>query len=201
MLFVHRELRRERGPAETSRRFTLPFLALLLLLPPHPGSAQDSPPPCSSPEARAFDFWVGEWEVRRSDGTVVGKNSIKKILNGCVLHERYTTPSGYAGESFNIFDVARGVWHQTWVDVGGLLLTLEGGVEDGSMVLKGETVTPAGSLLQRIRWSQENGSPGRVRQLWESSDDGGKEWTVVFDGHYLRVSPSHGRLEPDAGGL
>jgi len=26
-----------------------------------------------------------------------------------------------------------------------------------------------------------------VRQLWESSSDGGRTWTVLFDGHYVRV--------------
>jgi hypothetical protein len=47
----------------------------------------------------------------------------------------------------------------------------------------GET---AGPVKQRIRRDQVDGDPDRVRQLWESSDDGGKSWTVAFDGLYVR---------------
>jgi hypothetical protein len=50
--------------------------------------------------------------VRTAEGTVAGQNNIEKILNGCVIRESYKTPSGYAGESFNIFDASRGVWHR-----------------------------------------------------------------------------------------
>ena len=146
--------------------------------------------PCSSPEAGAFDFWVGEWEVRTPDGNVAGQNSIQKILNGCVLLESYRTPTGYAGQSFNIFDASRGVWHQTWVDVGGLLLILERSLKEGAMVLEGETVGTHGPVRQRISWYQVDENPDRVRQLWETSADGGKTWTVAFNGLYVRVGTS-----------
>lgn len=169
--------------------FTKAFPAILLaafgLLSPLPVFSQQATP-CTSPEAGQFDFWVGEWEVQLSNGTVVGHNTIEKILNGCVLRESYYTPSGYAGESFNIFDASRGVWHQTWVDVGGLLLTLEGGLEDGSMVLEGVVQGDDGPVRQRITWNMIDENPDRVRQLWETSSDNGKSWSVAFDGVYVR---------------
>jgi hypothetical protein len=121
---------------------------------------------------------------------LAGHNTIEKILGGCVLRERYRTPSGYAGESLNIYDASRDVWHQTWVDTGGLLLRLEGGFEDGSMILQGETRGPQGSTLQRIRWSRVDGDPDRIRQLWETSRNGGVSWEVAFDGLYLRLDDS-----------
>jgi len=43
---------------------------------------------------------------------------------------------------------------------------------------------PASVVRQRITWSRE--PDGRVRQLWESSKDGGRSWTTVFDGLYVR---------------
>ena len=53
------------------------------------------------------------------------------------------------------------------------------------MVLQGETVDTAGKKqLQRITWEQP--SPGRVRQLWESSADAGATWTTAFDGRYTK---------------
>ncbi len=90
-----------------------------------------------------------------------------------------------SGHSYNIYDAARKVWHQTWVDSQGTLLQLEGGLEGGRMRLEGETVDSAGSKTrQRITW--EPTGPGGVRQLWEASRDGGATWTVVFDGRYTK---------------
>lgn len=164
----------------------LPVLAAaatLVFAAAEPARAQSQgPPPCTQPEASQFDFWVGEWEVT-ANGQLAGYNAITREIGDCVLHERYTTPQGYEGESFNIYDASRGVWHQTWVDNGGLLLTLEGGFEDGKMVLQGSTMGQNGESMQRITWSLIDGGP-QVRQLWESSTDGGETWTTAFDGTY-----------------
>ncbi len=167
------------------------------LLLPGPAEAQQGPPPCSQPEASQFDFWLGSWEVT-SNGQVAGHNTIAREIGGCVLHERYTTPGGFAGESFNIYDASRGVWHQTWVDNGGLLLTLEGSFSDGRMMMEGTTVGPNGTARQRITWSVIDGGPN-VRQLWETSTDDGGTWTTAFDGTYVPAdpeSPSESPREP-----
>ena len=63
--------------------------------------------PCSDPTYRQFDFWLGEWEVRKLDGTLAGTNRISKEYGGCVLRERYSNAQGYSGESLNTYDVAR----------------------------------------------------------------------------------------------
>lgn len=142
-------------------------------------------PPCSAAEHRAFDFWLGEWNVHRADGKLAGTNSIKREIGGCVLHERYDTGRGYSGESFNIYDAARKVWHQTWVDSSGLLLLLEGGVRDGKMVLEGVTTDADGKATRhRITWTPN--ADGSVRQFWESAAAAGGDWAVAFDGKYTR---------------
>jgi hypothetical protein len=139
---------------------------------------------CDSAAHRAFDFWVGDWQVHKTDGTVAGHNKITREYGGCVVHEHYTTDRGYSGESLNIYDAARGVWHQTWVDSGGTLLTLEGGMRDGKMVLEGELVGKDGKVVrQRITWTPN--TDGTVRQFWESMDAQGN-WTTAFDGTYSR---------------
>ena len=101
-----------------------------------------------------------------------------------MIHERCSTAREYGGESLNMYDAARHVWHQTWVDNSGTLLTLEGGLIEGRMVLVGESIGADGQKSkQRITWTPN--SDGSVRQLWESSNlQGG--WTVVFDGLYRR---------------
>lgn len=160
------------------------FLVLCAI--PAPAWSQGAP--CTGEEHRAFDFWEGSWEVRVPDGRLAGHNTIEASLNGCVLHEHYTTPKGYEGESFNVFDASRGVWHQTWVDNGGALLTLEGTFDGEKMVLQGSTRDATGAVtLQRITWSRIDGDPDRVRQLWEASTDGGATWTLAFDGLYTRM--------------
>lgn len=105
-----------------------------------------------------------------------------------VLHERYEGADGpYEGESFNTWDSGRGVWHQTWVDNGGLLLRIEGGLRDGAIVMEGTTRGPDGdATVNRLTWSVIDGDPDRVRQLWQTSTDGGETWTVAFDGEYRR---------------
>ncbi|GAB3736507.1 hypothetical protein GCM10028862_21160 [Luteimonas pelagia] len=141
---------------------------------------------CDTPDHRAFDFWIGTWDVHTAEGKLAGRNVISKVQGGCALREAYSTARGYAGESLNAYDRDRGTWHQTWVDTGGLVLQLEGGMEDGSMVMAGETVDAEGKATrQRITWTPN--ADGSVRQLWESADVDG-EWSVVFDGRYTRAA-------------
>jgi hypothetical protein len=146
--------------------------------------AQGQPDTCASAEHREFDFWIGEWNVHAANGKLAGTNSIKREIGGCVLHERYETGRGYSGESFNIYDAPRRRWHQTWVDSGGLLLLLEGGLRDGKMVLEGQTTGADQKITShRITWTPN--PDGSVRQLWESTGPDG-ERTVAFDGVYTR---------------
>ena len=140
--------------------------------------------PCDTEAHRQFDFWIGHWEVRTPDGKVAGVNRIERKHDGCVLHESYTTARGYSGESFNIYDASRNVWHQTWVDSSGTLLLLEGGIRDGRMVLQGQAIDKKANVIKhRITWTPNK--DGTVRQLWESTDASGA-WTVAFDGLYKR---------------
>jgi hypothetical protein len=150
-------------------------------------SAAGAQSPCSRPEHRQFDFWVGEWEVTTPNGRQAGTNRIRLVHSGCALQEEWTGARGSTGSSLNTFDATTGRWHQTWVGNDGLLLQLDGGMKDGSMELSGSTVGANGArTLHRIRWTPLGGQPARVRQLWESSTDGGRTWSVVFDGTYTR---------------
>lgn len=159
-------------------------------------AAQQAPPgppptpaakPCSSAEHRQFDFWAGSWDVFGPKGKQVGKNEIRPILGGCALQENWTGAGGVSGTSLNAWDAGRERWHQTWVDSGGDVLYLDGRFADGRMVLSGSQKGADGAAVEnRITWERVGGSPDRVRQLWESSRDGGKTWTIAFDGTYVR---------------
>ena len=118
------------------------------------------------------------------DGKLAGVNQIQSEYGGCVLHERYDTGKGYAGESLNTYDPGSKRWHQTWVDNQGTLLLLDGGLRGASMVLEGETRDAAGVVTRhRITWTPN--PDGSVRQHWESASTGGT-WSTAFDGKYTR---------------
>ena len=140
-------------------------------------------PPCGDEAHRQFDFWVGTWEVTNAQDRVVGTNEISSILGGCVVLEEWQSTGPYSGKSLNIYDAANDKWHQTWVDNGGLLLELDGGLEDGNMVLKGRRPgQDGGEVLHRITWEPLEG--GDVRQTWDTSTDDGETWTTQFNGLY-----------------
>ena len=148
-------------------------------------SPSPSPRPCAAAEHRQFDFWLGEWEVRTPDGKLAGTSHVDLELDGCVLHENWTSARGaYAGQSFNIYRPDLKQWHQSWVDTGGQLLLLDGDFRNGRMTLVGETRGTDGPVVrQRITW--EARPDGRVRQHWEQSQDG-TSWTTAFDGLYAK---------------
>lgn len=163
----------------------LALAAVVLTRVPTAAQQGQALPTCDSEQHRQFDFWVGDWEVMNPRGQKVGENNVTLIQNGCALHEDWHGAGGGTGESFNIYDRTRDVWHQTWVSGIGMLLELEGGLnDDGAMVLRGQSITRQGTVQERVTWSKE--SDGRVRQLWERSSDGGSTWAVVFDGMYVR---------------
>ena len=166
--------------------FTLPMLLLAALgaAAAHAESPAAAAKPCTSPAHRQFDFWIGTWNVTQA-GKVAGQNKIESILNGCALMESWQGTGGVTGHSLNIYDNTRDVWHQTWVDSTGSLLTLEGRFKDGAMVLEGIAADEKGvKTRQRITWTAA--SANEVRQLWESSVDAGKTWKTEFDGLYRR---------------
>ena len=150
-------------------------------------AAPPVPMQCTGPEHRQFDFWLGEWEVHGGpDGSShLGDNRVERSDNGCWLVEHWRGSSGNHGTSTNAWDAQHRVWRQFWVGADGVVLRLEGGLQDGAMVMAGELPTPqGGTQLQRISWTPQ--PEGGVVQQWDTSDDGGRTWTTSFRGHYRR---------------
>jgi hypothetical protein len=160
------------------------LLTALLLVPLSALAADPKSAPCSSEQHRQFDFWVGRWDVTSEQGKPAGRNDIQKILGGCALLENWAGAQGGTGKSLNFFDVADGLWHQTWIDGNGGALFLAGKFANGAMRLEGQRpATPKQPAIRhRITWTQL--PDGAVRQLWESAPLAKDEWTVQFDGVY-----------------
>jgi hypothetical protein len=145
------------------------------------GEESGKPARCAAPPYREFDFWVGDWDAFDVDkpNEVVARTRVMRILDSCVLLELYEGVDGHVGQSFTIYDASRHVWHQTWVTNQGGLLTIEGAIEKGQMILSGADRAKDGARrLVRGVWKPPEGG---VRVTADRSTDGGKTWSPWFD--------------------
>lgn len=150
--------------------------------------------PCrTSPQARQFDFWIGEWDVTpfqmapAPNLPLMGTNRIELQLEQCMIVENWTGggPGGGQGTSINFWDTNRSRWRQVWVADGGSSLDYEGEFRDGAMRFQGWTLAPNGArVLQKLTFFAIHRDT--VRQLFETSADSGKTWQPGFDGRYVR---------------
>ncbi len=171
-----------RSHVRTIERLGLVAVALVMLpaMAPVRAFALPDAKPCTRPEYRQFDFWVGDWNVTEKDAaTSTAHVRVDRILGGCVLREHYEDDTGAVGESFSTYDVGRRVWHQTWVTNRGRLLTIEGGEQEGGMRLAGSYYLENGDEV-RVRgiWSPMGSN---VRETAVTSSDAGKTWKPWFD--------------------
>lgn len=168
------------------------FLAASFALVP-PAAAQDRPKPCSSPDYRQLDFWVGEWslEYDRPDGTVgTASNTVtSEDFGPCVIVEQFAMPNGYRGASHSIYDREKKQWRQMWVDNQGGTFTLVGGPVSGqSHRFELRTLEPTGpeQLLRRMIWQDVTGSTLVWR--WQSHQPDGSwkdEWVLRYKRRHL----------------
>ena len=148
---------------------------------------------------RDVDFWIGEWDVRppgSPSNAPAAENIITLEYDGCVLMEHWKPggagTAGGGGSSFNIYDVTRKMWFQTWVDSTGGLHEYHGNLDaHGNMALIGETPGAPGQPARvPTKLTLFNQGPNQVRQFSEVSVDGGKTWTTAYELIYVRRQPA-----------
>lgn len=154
---------------------------MVLLLTGAAASGSAAPRACSAPEYRQFDFFAGDWDSYdvTDSTTIVARNHVTPMLDGCAIREVYEQTDGLRGESFSTYDASRHRWHQSWVTNHGTMLLLDGGLVHGRMVLTATDRAADGttSLLRGIWWTRGK----TVRERAERSKDGGATWAPVFD--------------------
>ena len=170
-------------------RTRIPVL-LLSLGWPASAAAQQSGGCAADSTYSTLDFWLGEWDVLVGD-QVVGTNRITRVLKGCAVLEEWRDAMG--GEGRSLFYVEPGThrWKQVWVtdDAGQVGGTKEkhliARLPDGGVRFQGELPLPDGRLvLDRTTLTPIR--PGEVRQLNETSRDGGTTWRAGFDARYRK---------------
>jgi hypothetical protein len=172
-------------------RLALVVVVLTCLASARQNNAAAQPKPCSEPEQKQLDFWVGDWDLTWP-GTNAGQidhgtNTIRRILDSCIVQENFSGADAIhlRGQSVSVFDIRARKWKQTWVDNEGGYLDFAGEFKDGQMILDREATRPDGTrALQRMVF--KNITHDEFDWSWEGSKDGGKSWTVVWPIHYKR---------------
>src|SRR5688572_25628693 len=83
------------------------------------GAPAPQPAPCATPEHRQFDFWVGRWDVYRSDtNQLVARSLIENLYNGCAIRENWMPTGGAGGGSLNSYRTAERRWRQIYTSSG-----------------------------------------------------------------------------------
>ena len=165
------------------RNLTLSFLFSFSLL-ATPSWADEGP--CSDDAYRAFDFWLGKWQVTTPDGQHAGVNEITRAEQGCLLIEQWRGAQGNGGQSYNFYDAASQQWRQVWVSPG-IIIDYTGGLVDGAMKLEGEIAYQdmGKSVAFRGTWTPQD--DGAVTQHLEQFDPQMQKWQSWFKGIYRRV--------------
>jgi hypothetical protein len=149
--------------------------------------------PClEDPDARAFDFWIGEWEVFPNGSAMrAGTSVIERASGGCMILENWTTWESpwngpYEGKSMNYYDPATKSWRQVWAGSGHDVTYFDEGVyRDGAMRFTYRSRNPQGQPTEGHFIFYHLG-PNKVRQFQDQSTDGGKTYSVVYDFIYVR---------------
>jgi hypothetical protein len=169
------------------------LLLFLIVLPAKSvGQTNRGPVGCDTPQSHQWDFWVGKWEVRPNGADkIIAHSLIEKKYSGCAIRENWM-PLGKeiegGGGSLSIYDNARKLWRQTWMDSSGTRVQLDGRFSGHVMTIVGTWPNfsgPGRDAIVRMMYKQQ--PDGQVRQWAVSSTNGGKTWKPAFDFLYRRV--------------
>ena len=163
------------------------FLAVVIILMlPFPGYAEDAPKPCSAPEFRQLDFWVGSWDLTWENDKK-GTNTITRVLGDCVIMENFNGGDSMTlrGMSVSTYNTKIGNWYQTWVDNDGAYLDFVGGMQGDKMILS-RTVTMEDKVLMQRMVFHDIKHESLIWD-WQRSTDQGKTWENLWTINYRRI--------------
>ena len=128
-----------------------------------------------------------ELDVYPTGGSqLVAHSLIESVYNGCGVRENWMPlKAENSGGSLNSYVSAERLWRQTWIDSSGARVDFQGGWNGTTMILEGywrDFLAPGKGATVRMTYSRA--ADGSVRQLGETSGDGGKTWRPGFDFTY-----------------
>ena len=163
------------------------LIILIIIFYSFPTYAQEEP-------SAAFDFWVGKWALTWDEGNGgVGKatNNIVKILDDKVIQENFEilegAQKGFKGTSISVYNPKTQSWHQAWADSQGSYFDFVGEIEGDKKIFKTRMVEKDGKKIIRRMVFHDIRQDGMTWD-WESSDDGGKSWKLLWHINYKKVN-------------
>jgi hypothetical protein len=117
----------------------------------------------------------------------VGGSVVQSVSGGCALLENWTSARGGQGKSLNAYNPAIGQWQQYWIGQDGNPTEYRESTWSGASVVFRAHSPAAGATPateQRLTFTAVDSAT--VRQLGESSSDGGATWTTAYDFYYHR---------------
>ena len=138
----------------------------------------------SETAARAFDFWIGQWNLTWPGGH--GTNQVTFALDSAVILEQFNGGQSLPlrGMSVSVYDRKAALWKQTWVDNQGGYLDFSGTFDGRRMILQRRPSAADSSIIQRMVWA--NITADSLEWSWERSEDGGTSWKTLWPIHYAR---------------
>jgi tetratricopeptide (TPR) repeat protein len=149
-------------------------------------AARASTPCARDPDARRFDFWLGEWDVRTPQGQLAGRSSIVAVSGECALLENWTSAFGTSGKSLNGYNPALGRWQQFWIGQDRTVTEYRDSAWDGPSLVFLAAAAPSDTTHTTQRLTFTPLSKDLVRQHGERSTDDGRSWTTTYDLYYYR---------------
>jgi hypothetical protein len=133
---------------------------------------------CADGAYRQFDFWVGDWTAYDPGGAdVLAKVKVTRSADGCALLEEVSPTKGPASVALIAYDPESTLWRWDGVAGDGRIVSLQGGMQNGEMVLEGDQSGAPGHGLARITWKVQGEI---VSEGGERSADS-KDWSTWFD--------------------
>jgi hypothetical protein len=150
-----------------------------------PGDSASTPVAgCTEPEYRRLDFRLGEFDVTGIGGARAGESRVVSMLQGCLLVEEWQGAISGEGRAHMFYDRLEKRWHLIYITDDGATLYLAGNFAGDALVLQGENDFDAFTGLHRMSFSPLPGD--RSLQRWELSADGGRTWTLLHEGTFVR---------------
>lgn len=181
------------------------LLSLVLPITARAQAPADGAGPCSTPEHRQFDFWIGDWDIEQRildpDGdwlTFPARTSVRPALDGCALVEHWEgevqffwqgmeAPDRLLGLSVRSYDADAGEWVIRWMDTRTPKFGdgSRGIFEDGVGSFYREGTSPDGrSMTSRIRFFDIR--PETVKWDLAISTDDRVTWTTIWEMYMTR---------------
>lgn len=174
------------------------FLVVLGTVVPAETSFAQRVEACHWPEARAFDFWIGDWTIQQQilsqDGTWLrfdAKTSVSSTLDKCAIIEHWqgtvqffwegmNAPEPMSGLSVRAYDPDTGRWYISWMDtrVPRFSGPYVGSFDRSRGEFLREWETPQGKRLGRITFS--NITSDSVDWELAISSDEGNSWSPLW---------------------